>query len=455
VLKLANLNVEGSGINGGPGSAYDFDIRLPADDVALTQATFTCQFEETSFAFISRLLEYFGVYYFFEQGPDGEALVLCGDRRYQPKLPSLLTYRRHDSELDIGQGLAVVHSFERKLKRQVKVVTLRDFSASNAQLQLQVHASVAVASLADDATVEETCAMSSTPAFVGEQGLYGEHFGSLAQGQWLATRRAQSIGCRFREFHGSGRAIGLRAGYPMFLTGHPRLMFNAGYQVIQVQHEGYQPLPGLGQDGESMAPDVSTHFIALPEEVQFRAPCITAKPYVQGVLNAVVDGDEQTQRPLLNEHGCYKVAFPYISGEKKATRGSAWVRMASLSSGTNHGMVFPLLKGAEVLISFLGGDPDRPVIIGSIPNSENLSVVNTENATQSGFRTPGGHYLGVEDSSRGSRMEMGAPVSNTVFTMGEGDIDGAHLRTDKHMQFSSTSFKHEIPGVYSHTITTK
>ena len=118
VLKLADLNVEGPGMNGLPGSAYDFDIRLPLADDPLTQATFTCQFEETSFAFISRLLEYFGVYYFFEQGPDGEALVFCGDRLYQPQLPSLLTYRRQDSELDVGRVLAVARTFERKLVRQ-------------------------------------------------------------------------------------------------------------------------------------------------------------------------------------------------------------------------------------------------------------------------------------------------------------------------------------------------
>jgi uncharacterized protein involved in type VI secretion and phage assembly len=73
---------------------------------------------------------------------------------------------------------------------------------------------------------------------------------------------------------------------------------------------------------------------------------------VQGVLSAVVDGDEDTGRPLLNEHGCYRVSFPFIRGEKNATRGSAWLRMATLSSGSSHGMNFPLLKGTEVLVSF-------------------------------------------------------------------------------------------------------
>lgn len=451
VLKLADLSVEGPGINGVPGSAYDFDIRLPLADDPLTQATFTCQFEETSFAFISRLLEYFGVYYFFEQGPDGEALVLCGDRLYQPQLPSLLTYRRQDSELDIGRVLAVARTFERKLVRQAAGVTLQDFSATNAQLKLEVNASVASASLGADASLEQRTAVSSSPVFIGGQGLYGEHFGSLEQGQWLANRRAQAIGCRQREFHGSGRATGLRAGYPMLLVGHPRPMFNACYQVIEVHHDGYQPLPGLGSEGEGPGQGINTRFIALPGDVQFRAPCVTPRPYVQGVLSAVVDGDEDTGRPLLNDKGCYKVSFPFIRGAKNATRGSAWLRMATLSSGSSHGMNFPLLKGTEVLVSFLGGDPDRPVITGSVPNSENPNVVSGDNATQSGLSTPGGHLFAMEDSPSGPMMKMGASTGCS-FTLGEGDISGAHLRTDKHMQLASSSYKHEVPGVYTLSI---
>ncbi|WP_449103849.1 type VI secretion system Vgr family protein [Pseudomonas veronii] len=451
VLKLADLTVEGPGMNGVPGSAYDFDIRLPLADDPLTQATFTCQFEETSFAFISRLLEYFGVYYFFEQGPDGEALVFCGDRLYQPQLPSLLTYRRQDSELDVGRVLAVARTFERKLVRQAAGVTLQDFSASNAQLKLEVNASVAAASLGADASTAQREAVSGSSVFIGGQGLYGEHFGSLEQGQWLANRRAQAIGCRQREFHGSGRATGLRAGYPMLLVGHPRPLFNAGYQVIEVHHDGYQPLPGLGSEGEGPGQGINTRFIALPGDVQYRAPCVTPRPYVQGVLSAVVDGDEDTGRPLLNEHGCYRVSFPFIRGEKNATRGSAWLRMATLSSGSSHGMNFPLLKGTEVLVSFLGGDPDRPVITGSVPNSENPNVVTDENATQSGLSTPGGHLFAMEDSPSGPMMKMGASTGCS-FTLGEGDVSGAHLRTDKHMQLASSSYKHQVPGVYWQSI---
>lgn len=451
VVSEAGLQSEGPGTSGAQADTYDFDIRLAADDLALQESSFTCQFEESSFAFLSRLLEYYGVYYFFEQQGDHEAIVFCGDQRYQPQDETLLNYRPLDTELDAGSGIALTRTFNRRLASQPKQVVLQDFSATNAQLQLLDSASIATASLPANADSEQSQAADSAPAFNGEQWLYGEHFGTNQEGQTLAKLRAEALGCRHREFHGNGRAVGLRAGYPTRLIGHLRLTLNTRYLIIQVQHDGSQPLPGLGQDQAGTSGDVNTRFVAIPGDVQFRPQRLTRKPRVQGLLSAIVDGDD-TGQPLLNQNGCYKVIFPFIRSDKGATRGSAWLRMATMSSGTSHGMHFPLLKGTEVLVSFIGGDPDRPVITGSVPNSENPNMVSEQNATQSGLSTPGGHYLAMEDSPNGPLMQMGAPVGNTIFSLGQGDISGAQLQTQNHMQFSSTSFLHEVPGLYTKKI---
>src|SRR5476651_1521669 len=146
VLNETGLVREGPGINGGDAAVYDFDIRIPQDDIALSEASFTCQFEETSFDFLSRLLEYYGIYYFFEQQDDHEALVLCGDRRYQPQGEMLINYRPLDSALDAEHGTALTQTFKRRLVSQPRQLVLQDFSATNAQLQLHAVASVATAS---------------------------------------------------------------------------------------------------------------------------------------------------------------------------------------------------------------------------------------------------------------------------------------------------------------------
>jgi type VI secretion system VgrG family protein len=443
-------------INPGPGTGvvgdYDFDIRLRPGDEKYTLASFTCQFEETCFAFLSRVLEHYGVYYFFEHGSSQETLVLCGDQLFQPKSETLLSYRPLDSALSAETTMAVVRTFNRRVVSQAKQVVLQDFSATNAQLELQAVASVVTASMSVQVEAEQTVLVESSRAFLGDHGLYGQHFGSMEQGQWLADRRAQALGCRNREFHGSGRATGLRAGYPMRLVNHTRLALNAGYQVIEVWHEGNQPLPTLDKNQFDSGGQSSTRFVALPANVQYRPLCSTPKPNIRGVFSAVIDGDESKGRPLLNDNGCYRVSFPFLRTKNAATRGSAWLRMATLSSGSNHGMHFPLLKGAEVLVSFFGGDPDRPIITGTVANSENLNKVTVANATQSGLSSPGGHFIAIEDSKAGPQMKMGAPVGNTQLTLGSATIPGAELKTEKHLQFDSNTYSQYVGNVYGFSL---
>jgi len=443
-------------ISPGPGTGvvgdYDFDIRLPPGDEKYTLASFTCQFEETCFAFLSRVLEHYGVYYFFEHGRSQETLVLCGDHLFQPKSETLLSYRPLDSTLNAETTMAVVRTFNRRVVSQAKRVVLQDFSATNAQLELQAVASVVTGSMSVQVEAEQAVLVESSKAFLGDHGLYGQHFGSMEQGQWLANRRAQALGCRNREFHGSGRATGLRAGYPMRLVNHTRLVLNAGYQVIEVWHEGNQPLPTLDKNQFDSGAQSSTRFVALPADVQYRPLCSTAKPNIRGVFSAVIDGDDSRGEPLLNENGCYRVSFPFLRTKNAATRGSAWLRMATLSSGSNHGMHFPLLKGAEVLVSFLGGDPDRPIITGAVANSENLNKVTVANATQSGLSSPGGHFIAIEDSKAGAQMKMGAPVGNTQLTMGSATIKGAELKTEHHLQFDSNTYSQYVGNVYGFSL---
>ena len=440
ILKHADLTHEGQGSDSTGAVAIDFDLRLRDDDIAHTQASFTCQYEESSFDFLSRLLEYSGCYYFFEQQAEQEALIICSDRSAQPR--SLLPVRYRPLDTALNNGLqAVAHSFIRRAVVQPAQVVLQDFSASNAQLLLHSSAPVAAGGLAGNAQ-----APSPSPAFSGEYGVYGEHFGSSDQGLWLAQRRAQALGCRHRLFQGSGHVAGLRSGGSMALTGHPQAGMNALYQVLEVHHSGHQPLPATSDDKASR--DALVRFVVIPDEVQFRPLLETPRPKVVGVLSAVVDGDG-CGKPLLNQHGCYKVRFPFIRNQKPGTRGSAWLRMASMSAGSSHGMHFPLLKGSEVLVSFLGGDPDRPIIVGSVPNSENPNRVNEKNATQSGLSTAGGHFLAIDDQPGAAHMQMGAPGGSTTFTLGNGEVAGAQLRTSAHLHLTSSSLHQEVPGMYS------
>lgn len=418
---------------------FDFAIRLPEEDERHSRRSFTCQFEESSFDFLSRRLEYFGVYYYFEQHADREAVVFCGAQRFEPSQAKALHYRplsSTEAELQV-RALSQFHSQVDSLPSTVR---LRDFSASQASLDLNVQASV-----------RQACGVSADEALseqgeFGELGFYGEHFGSREEGLWLANIRAQALGCRRHHYRGEGRLLGIRAGYPMRLHEHFRCELNADYRVCEIQHEGSQPLPGQRESGEHSS-RFTQRLLAIPATVQFRPLRSTPWPRVQGIYSAIVEGDE-LDRPLLNEHGCYRVQFPFARDHEDSGRRSAWVRPMSLSSGERHGMHFPLFKGAEVLVGFLGGDPDRPVITGTAANSDHPNPINEINSTQRGFSSPGGHYLAMEDSATGPMMCMASPVGNSRVTLGSGARPGLQMSTGEHLDMRSSTLQKEVPGLY-------
>ena len=99
----------------------------------------------------------------------------------------------------------------------------------------------------------------------------------------------------------------------------------------------------------------------------------------------------------MDEQGRYKVILPFdISGRAKG-KGSAWLRMMQPFTGPDYGMHFPLRKGSEVLLTFVDGNPDRPIISGAVPNPETRSVVEAGNQDRSGFQTAGGSSFYSDD----------------------------------------------------------
>ncbi|WNV03604.1 phage baseplate assembly protein V [Candidatus Methylospira mobilis] len=127
----------------------------------------------------------------------------------------------------------------------------------------------------------------------------------------------------------------------------------------------------------------------------------------------------------LNQYGEYKVQVPFFMTQKAAYHGSAWIRMATPYAGSDHGMHFPLLKGTEVLLSFVNGDPDQPVIMGAVPNSINPNVVTNANQKQSRIRTAGGNEITLHDEEGKQHMLLKTPSGNTWMRMGSRGFDPA------------------------------
>lgn len=444
VLEQAGLTQEGD-----PEDEFTphYAIRIPESDLKSTRSSFICQFEETSLDFLKRRLEHAGVYFWFEQAYGREVIVFGNNRDHQPDRAIAMAWRP-EGDLNPEMSAVAVSRFDHAVSVQPRGVVLRDFSVSQPSLDLTVRADV------------DPDAQGASDRFdaLGNIEVYGSHYKKQDEGERMAAIRAEEIACQRNRYFGEARVAGLRAGYPTTLQEHFRDSLNTRYYVVRVEHEGRQSLPRQtpeqGEDGRFY----HAQFTVLPVTLQYRPPRLTRTPRVVGFLSAVVMAEGEGRYAQMNEHGCYRIRFlfaPPGSGRQDEAN-SAWVRMATPYAGSQHGMNFPLLKGTEVLVSFLGGDPDRPVIVAAIPNEENPSIRNQDNATQPGLRTAGQNALEFEDREGQEHARLYSPAGSTTLQLGidanRPDQSGIRAATKQHMGMTSQTYIQQVPGVYQQEI---
>lgn len=387
-------------------STTDYQLKLKGQYRA---RSFVCQYQETHLDFISRWMEKEGMYYFF-QHDDQDKLLIVDDKVEHDPAAQEVNYRPVE-ELDTGVESDTVRNFMCRQTPLPRQVILQDYNFRKAALELKVQASVSENGL-------------------GDVMIYGENFRTQEEGNRYARLRAEEIQCGGKVFSGESTAVGLRAGFFMKLARHYRSAFNDKYLITEIRHEGSQAgaLIGGGQSTINDAPEgrtrYSNSFRAIPASVQFRAERVTPKPRVAGTMNATIDAEGSGQYAELDEYGQYKVQLPFDMTRKDAAKGSARVRMATPYAGKDHGMHFPLLKNSEVLLSFTDGDPDQPVIVGAVPNSENKNVVGQDVEQYNRIATAGGNQIFMGDTEGKEVMWLHSPFHNSSIGLGSIDPKG-------------------------------
>ncbi|MCI5224989.1 MAG: hypothetical protein D3924_20555, partial [Candidatus Electrothrix sp. AR4] len=144
------------------------------------------------------------------------------------------------------------------------------------------------------------------------------------------------------------------------------------------------------------------------------------RPSFSGALNARIDGHGSGEYAELDEQGRYKVILPFDTSGRGEGKASAWLRMMQPFTGQGYGMHFPLRKGSEVLLTFVDGNPDRPIISGAVPNPETRSVVDAENQDRSGFQTAGGSSFYSDDRPGHQNMMLKAGDNSSGLRIGAG-----------------------------------
>lgn len=387
----------------------DYEMKLSG---SYRPRSFVCQFQETHLDFLSRWMEKEGMYYYFDHSGTADKLVVVDSRTMHDASALRVDYRPAD-ELETGHSANAVQDFVCRQRPLPYQVVLQDFNYRKAAVQLKVNAIV-------------------SEQGVGDVMLYGENFRDADEGNRYAKLRAEEILCGAKTFFAQASAVGVRSGYFLQLDRHYRNDFNGRYLVTEVEHHGSQAgalLHGMKNPfttaftTDTQAGETSYHnsFRAIPAGVQFRPERSTAKPRVAGTMSATIDSEGSGEYAELDEYGQYKVQLPFDQTDKNANKASARIRMASPYAGNDHGMHFPLHKDTEVLLSFIDGDPDQPVIVGAVPNSENPNVVRQDNAHENRIATAGGNQLYMGDSKEKEVIWLHSPFHNS--SIGIGSID--------------------------------
>ncbi len=363
--------------------------RVPSDWVsAMLHGTYSArdycvQYQESDLDFICRLWEEEGIFYFFEHDNDKDKLVIGDGRHASATLANYDEIEFRDTP-ELREECILEFRAESTLRPGATV--LRDFKFKQPALEMEASAQA------------DKFADFKMYYFPGE-------YVDPAAGERLAKLRLAELQCQKNRYIGAGNVRALLPGYKFSLRGHRRSDCNQEYLVVAVEHRGAQP-QALGEEGEAAAQMAyENRLVCIPAKVSFRPARDTKRPNISGVQTATVVGPPK-EEIFCDEHGRVKVQFHWDREGKKDDKSSCWIRVSQPWGGTAFGGIFLPRVGQEVLIQFIEGDPDRPIIIGRVYNGENpLPYPLPAHKTISTLRTassPGGqgsNELRFEDAA--------------------------------------------------------
>jgi len=345
---------------------HDYQLKLSATH---SPKEFCVQYRETDFNFVSRLMEQEGIYYFFEHQDGKHTLVLADSISAHNPFSGYKDVTFYELEKGVDREAITEWTMEKEV--QPVSTALQDFDFKKPKTSLLASANV---------TRKHGKAQFEIYDFPGE---YLEH----GDGAQLADMRLEELQTQYETLHGQANARGLAAGCTFSLKKHPRADQNRDYLITGVSLHAdageFASTPG-SPDGTEF---FSCNFTAIDKQQQFRTARLTPKPIVQGPQTAIVVGPGG-EEIYTDEHARVKVHFHWDRHDKSDENSSCWVRVSQYWAGKTWGSIHIPRIGQEVVIEFLEGDPDRPIITGRIYNADQTPpYALPANKTQSGVKS--------------------------------------------------------------------
>jgi len=330
------------------------------------------QYRETDFNFLSRLMEEEGIFYFFRHSAGAHKMIIGDD-------PSaFFTCEEREVEYDTNPHVVsrILAWLPRREFRPGKW-TQRDYDFEAPGKNLQTTKNTLL-----DLPAAQAYEIFDYP------GCYVER----ERGDNLTRWRMEEEESPYGETDGQGTCRHFSPGAKFSLVKHDLQSEVGGYTIATAHHRGADYAHFVGHEIPSY---YANSFSCLPGRSLFRPPRLTPKPVVHGPQTAVVVGP-QGEEIYCDKYGRVKVQFHWDRYGQKDDKSSCWIRVAQWLAGPQWGAIFTPRIGMEVIVDFLEGDPDRPIIVGTVYNGDNMPPYTLpDNKTQSGFKSRSSQHGGA------------------------------------------------------------
>ncbi len=375
---------------------------------AYPERAYCVQYDESDLHFIQRLCEEEGISFHFQHSEDGHILVFGDDQTVFPKLAPVA----YQQDSGLVADRAVVKRFGVRLEARSSHATFRDYDFEQPRLLM-----------------EAGYGSEFAPAL--EVYDYPGRFTTRVRGKHLAKRDLERLRADYELAEGLSDAY-LACGHFLALTDHPRQQWNDLWLLTEVFHQGRQPqvleqsithssgshyqapsplrgegwdarLTGEGKDHTDFHQGYRNRFTVTPWDIVYRPALLHPKPKVLGSQTAIVTGpaDEEIH---CDQYGRVKVQLQWDRQGQANDKTSCWLRVSSSWAGDRYGGIAIPRVGMEVLVTFLEGDPDQPLVTGCLYHAEHVVPYELPaNKTRTVFKTlsaPGGdgyNELRIED----------------------------------------------------------
>jgi len=309
------------------------------------------QYRETNFNFVGRLMEQEGIYYYFRHENGKHILVLADSPAAHQPFEGYEEIRyRPPSEA--ASTREIISTWVVSKKVLPGMYSLRDFDFKNIRKDLLVRAKVAR---------EHAAAHFEMYDYPGE---YSER----TDGENYARKRIEELQSDYMVAEASSDARGICTGCTFNLTDYPRADQNREYLITSANHDVFSEEleSGHRRGGEG---NYSCTFTAIDASEPFRSRHISAKPLISGPQTAIVVGPSG-EEIYTDQYGRVKVKFHWDRYGKADENSSCWIRVAQVWAGKKWGAMYIPRIGQEVVVEFIEGDPDRPIITGRVYNGQ-------------------------------------------------------------------------------------